>query len=74
MKIKKEIIIFISCFIILSILMHYKEFLEYPLLHIQSLPNSSLGVYHPIYLTLLVYIIILFIRFISSNILKLIKR
>ena len=74
MKIKKELIIFIFCFAILSFGMHYKEFLEYPLSHIQSLPNSPLGIFHPLYLTFILYLIIAFIRFISLFVMKLIKR
>jgi len=55
---KKEIIIFFVVFLILSVGMHYKEFIEFPLEHIKGLPNSSaygLGFSHPIIFTFIVY-------------------
>lgn len=74
MKIKKELIIFIVLFVLLSFGMHYKEFLEYPLGHIQNLPNSALGIFHPLYLTFILYLIMLLIRFIFLFMIKLIRR
>ena len=59
---RKEIWMIIIIFIILSITFHNKEFIEYPLEHLNNLPNSGaygLGYYHPIVFTLFVYIVIL---------------
>ena len=59
---KKEIWIFLIIFIVLSLLIHNKEFIEYPIQHMENLPNSSaygLGYFHPLVFTFLVYIIFL---------------
>jgi hypothetical protein len=66
---KKESWIILIIFFVLSIVFHSKEFLEYPLEHLNNLPNSAaygLGYYHPLVFTLFVYIIILIPRFISG--------
>ena len=71
---KKELKIFIVILIILTLSVHYKEFLEYPLEHIKNFPNSGaygLGIFHPVVFTALVYILIsiprLIIRFLRRK-------
>ncbi len=62
---KKELKIFLVILVILSILIHYEEFLTHPILHILALANSGaygLGVYHPLIFTFLVYIVFLIPR------------
>ena len=66
---KKELVIFISIFLFLTIGMHFKEWMDHPMAHIQALPHSSsygLGWEHPVVYTLVVYIIILIPRGISK--------
>ena len=70
---KKEFLIIVSILIVLTISMHYKEFLEYPLEQIKGLPNSGaygLGFYHPIIFTLIVYILLWIPRFIIRTFIK----
>ncbi|MBP7225252.1 MAG: hypothetical protein KBA17_01835 [Aliarcobacter sp.] len=62
---KKELKIFIIILVGLTIVMHYKEFLEYPLQHLKNFPNSGaygLGMLHPIVFTAIVYIVLLLPR------------
>lgn len=62
---KKELKIFLVILVILSILMHYEEFLTHPISHILALQNSGaygLGIYHPLIFTFLVYIVFLIPR------------
>ena len=62
---KKELKIFIIILVGLTIFMHYKEFLEYPLQHLKNFPNSGaygLGMLHPIVFTAIVYIVLLLPR------------
>jgi uncharacterized oligopeptide transporter (OPT) family protein len=59
---KKELFVFIGIFIVLTVLMHYKEFLNYPIAHIKNFPNSSaygFGIFHPIVFSFTVYIVLL---------------
>ena len=58
---KKELMILIGIFLFLAIGMHFKEWIDHPLEHIQALPDASsygLGWEHPIVYTVLVYLII----------------
>ncbi|AXX93937.1 putative membrane protein [Arcobacter ellisii] len=70
---KKELTIFLIILIVLTIGMHYKEFLNHPLEQITNLPNSGaygLGVFHPLIFSFVIYIIILLPRLVF----KLFKR
>jgi hypothetical protein len=70
---KKELKIFIFIFVVLTVVVHYKEFLAYPIKHILSLPNSGaygFGISHPLVFTALGYVLFLFFRIL----LKLIRR
>ncbi len=61
---KKEIIIFLSIFLILSLVQH-PDFLSSPVDRITQLPKAAaygLGVFHPIVFALIPYVIILIIR------------
>ncbi|QKJ21562.1 hypothetical protein [Poseidonibacter lekithochrous] len=72
-KVKKEFIVFIGTFIILSLLMHFAEFLSFPLTHINNLGTSGaygFGSFHPLIFTLLIYIVIFIPRFIYRSIFK----
>jgi uncharacterized membrane protein len=70
---KKELTIFVSILIVLTVGMHYKEFLNHPLEQIMNLGNSGaygLGLFHPLVFTFIIYIIILLPRLVF----KLFKR
>jgi len=70
---KKEFLILIAIFLVLTLGMHYKEWISYPLEHLNNLPSSGaygIGSIHPIVFTVLVYIIIS----IPRGIIKLVKR
>jgi hypothetical protein len=58
---KKELIVLFVIFIILSVGMHYEEWLSHPILHLKQLPSSGaygIGAIHPLVFTLIVYILI----------------
>ena len=58
---KKEFLIIVSILMVLTVLVHYKEFLEYPLEHIIALSDSGaygFGSLHPIIFTLIIYILL----------------
>ena len=64
---KKELKIFIVILVVLTLVIHYKEFLEYPLQHLKNFPNSGaygLGIFHPLVFTAIVYILVLLPRMI----------
>jgi hypothetical protein len=58
---KKEFLIIVSILMVLTVLVRYKEFLEYPLEHIIALSDSGaygFGSLHPIIFTLIIYILL----------------
>jgi len=59
---KKEFIIFLSLFLFLAIGMHFSAWVSAPIAHIQALSDSPLGTFHPLYITFLLYLLILIIR------------
>ncbi len=61
-KVFKEIAIFLFLLVFLSIWMHFKEWMDHPLAHLQALPQSQFGPFHPIVFTFFVYILILIVR------------
>jgi len=62
-KIQKEIIIIIIIFIILALSMHFSAWIDHPVEHIKKIPNSILGIWHPLVFTIGVYLLIWIIRF-----------
>ncbi|WP_198304309.1 hypothetical protein [Arcobacter vandammei] len=58
---KKELKIFIFILLILTILMHYKEFLSHPIEQITLLTSSGaygFGAFHPVVFSAIIYLII----------------
>jgi len=57
----KELYIFLGIFLFLTLGMHHKEWLNYPLEHLSNLSQAGvygLGVIHPFIFTLLIYILL----------------
>ena len=57
----KELYIFLGIFLFLTLGMHHKEWLNYPLEHLSNLSQAGaygLGVIHPFVFTLLIYILL----------------
>lgn len=71
---KKETAIFFGLFIVLALGMHFKEWLDHPIAHIEALPQSPLGPWHPLYITVIVYLIVLVLRLLFAGIKKLFKK
>ena len=66
---KKEFLLWLIFFILLSLVMHFDEWITNPLEHILKLKTSGaygLGFLHPIVFTTTVYVMILIPRFIIS--------
>ncbi|MEA3522706.1 MAG: hypothetical protein U9R50_07005 [Campylobacterota bacterium] len=55
-------------------MMHQEAWLHAPLDHLQNVSNSTMGTYHPIYLSLLIYLVILGIRKLFGFIAKKFKK
>jgi len=58
---KKEIIILVAIFLVLTLGMHHQQWLSYPIEHLSNLSTSGaygIGAIHPIVFTLAVYIIL----------------
>jgi len=69
----KELYIFISTFLVLSLLMHFEKFLSMPIEHIKNLTTAGaygLGSIHPLVFTLIIYLLL----WIPRGIYKLIKK
>jgi len=73
-KVGKEVAIFIGLFLFLSLGMHMKQWIAHPLDHFAHLSSSQFGLFHPLYFTALVYIVLYVIRAILSGIKKLFTR
>lgn len=65
-KIGKELVIFIGLFLFLTLGMHMKQWLTHPIEHIEHLSNSQFGLFHPLYFTFGIYVVIFIIRAILS--------
>jgi len=61
-RLRREIIIFTGLFLFLTLTFHFKAWLDHPIRHLEALPTSPMGLWHPLYLTLAVYFLILVIR------------
>jgi hypothetical protein len=73
-KIGKEIVIFIGLFLFLTLGMHMQQWISHPIEHLEHLSNSQFGLFHPLYFTALVYVVVYFIRVTFSWIKKLFMR
>ncbi|RXJ57893.1 hypothetical protein [Candidatus Marinarcus aquaticus] len=70
---KRELIIFVGIFLILTLGMHHKEWFSHPIEHLQHLPNAGaygIGAIHPLVFTLVVYVM----GWVPRGIYRLIKR
>jgi len=67
--IKREVIIYLIIFFVLSFIVHFDAWLDHPAMHLESLSSSSLGLFHPLYLSFVIYLIFgllrLFITFLK---------
>ncbi len=70
----KEIIVYLAIFLILALGMHYKEWFSHPIEHINSLPRSQFGAFHPLFFSFGAYLVILVLRLVINGAKKLIKR
>ena len=55
---KKELSIFAGLLVLLSLIMHSKEWLDHPVEHFMGLPSSGvfgIGAYHPLFFAVLLY-------------------
>ena len=62
MLIVREIKIFLFLFLILTLFMHFNAWIDYPIEHFNRLPHSSLGIWHPFYITMILYLLTGIIR------------
>ncbi len=57
-KVGKEIVIFIGVFLFLTLGMHMKQWISHPMDHIEHLAGSTFGLFHPLYFTLGIYLVL----------------
>ncbi len=62
----REFKVFVILLVLLSLLMHFGAWLSHPVSHFTSLAQSSLGLWHPLFLTFILYSIVGVIRWIVS--------
>lgn len=68
---KKELYIFIGIFLFLAIGMHFKEWADHPVEHLQALPAAGaygIGWIHPLVFTAAVYLLVGLIRLVVRGI------
>ncbi len=58
----REFGLYIVLFVLLSLGMHFQSWLSQPLEHLTHLTQSSLGFWHPFYMTLGLYLLIGLLR------------
>jgi len=73
-RLKQELLIFFALLILLALGMHFKAWIDHPITHIEALPHSTLGAWHPLYITAGVYILLTAIRLLMSLIKKIVKK
>lgn len=71
-NIKKEIVIYLSLFVLLSLAVHNSVWFSHPIEHISGLFSHGMP-YHPFLYTFIAYIIIVILRVFVSLIKKLFK-
>ncbi|BAF70966.1 hypothetical protein [Sulfurovum sp. NBC37-1] len=59
---KKELKIFMAIFLVLALGMHFKECINHPMEHIESLFTQGWFGLHPLVITLAVYLLFMIIR------------
>jgi len=65
---------YIVLFLLLTLIVHFSQWIDNPLEHLKSLPSSSLGVWHPLIITLGIYFILLLLKVIVRFIKNLITK
>ncbi len=62
--IMKEFVIFFVILVVLSLGMHFDEWTDHPAEHLDALSHSSLGLWHPLFLSFGVYLLVALLRFV----------
>ena len=73
-RLKRELMIFSGLFVSLSLGMHFREWADHPVAHLEALQGSSPGVLHPLYITAGVYLPVLMIRLFVGLLRKIFER
>ncbi len=68
---KKEAAIFVAIFFVLALGMHFQAWMTHPIAQIENLPGSPLGPWHPLYITLAVYLLVVTIRLLVAGVRRL---
>ena len=58
----RELILFAVLFVVLSLAMHFGAWVDHPIRHLEALPSSPLGLWHPLWLTFMVYLSLWIVR------------
>ncbi len=71
---KREAILFFAIFLILAVGMHFSAWITHPIEHLEALPSSPLGPWHPLYITAGVYLLLWPIRLAWRGVRSFIKK
>jgi len=72
--IKRELLVFLFLFLFLAVGIHFHAWMTDPVEHFKALPKSSLGLYHPLWLTAGIYLLILVPRLLVTLVKKLLRK
>ena len=73
-RVVKELLLFVAILAALSLATHFDAWTSHPLQQLEALPQSPLGPWHPIYITLAVYGALLVLRGLFAGVKKFLKR
>ncbi len=73
-RLKRELLIFVGLFFALAIGMHYEEWFDHPLEHVEALPSSPLGPLHPLIIVFGVYMLLVMVRLFIKMMRKILSR
>ncbi|WP_457596684.1 hypothetical protein [Hydrogenimonas sp.] len=68
LRLKKEVAIFLAIFVILALAMHFGAWIHHPLQQIEGLKESPMGPWHPLFLTLGAYLVVLVFRLLLAGV------
>ena len=71
---KRELGIFFALSLLLALGMHFSAWVSHPVEHIEALPSSPLGVWHPLYITAGVYLLLWPVRLAWRGVRSFIKK
>ncbi len=73
-RLVREALIFSAIFLLLSLAFHYEAWLDHPAGHLQALPGSPMGIWHPLWFTAGLYLLVGAVRAVVGMMRKILAR